>query len=356
MNAAEEHALWRRLCSASLTSGEPPALATVAAPWFVRVMQGIGGWISAVFLLAFVATGLEFVVRSAAVAFVFGIAACATAGLMFHSKSENDYLTQFALAISLAGQGLVLFAVADGFHAQDSTIAIAMCLFQAILFFAIPSFVHRVWTAWTGAGAAVFALADWRLQAYAPGLLALACAWIWLNEFRFAARGALLRPGGYGLVLALMWATAMEASGYGGVLISRHQPAGEYNFWIGAGLSGAALLWTVRGLLLREAAQRAARTRLVAAAAILALATLKAPGLAPATLILLLGFGNGSRVLFGLGIASLLGYLSFYYYSLAITLLQKSELLAATGAALLAARHLLLQQWPASSPEQDSHA
>jgi len=58
--------------------------------------------------------------------------------------------------------------------------------------------------------------------------------------------------------------------------------------------------------------------------------------------IVLLGFANGNRVLVGLGIASLLFYVSGYYYLLDATLLVKSGVLAATGAVLIAARWLVL--------------
>jgi uncharacterized membrane protein len=59
-------------------------------------------------------------------------------------------------------------------------------------------------------------------------------------------------------------------------------------------------------------------------------------------MIVLLGFANANRVLAGLGIASLLVYVSSYYYLLDVTLLAKSAVLAATGAALLGARWIVL--------------
>lgn len=111
-------------------------------------------------------------------------------------------------------------------------------------------------------------------------------------------------------------------------------------------------------LLIREAVEPASGTggRILAAAGIPALAALKAPGLAPATLILLLGHANGNQVLSGLGVVALLGYLSFYYYSLEATLLHKSALMAATGLALLAARFLLQVWWHAPPQREDRHA
>jgi uncharacterized membrane protein len=66
------------------------------------------------------------------------------------------------------------------------------------------------------------------------------------------------------------------------------------------------------------------------------------------------GFANGNRVLIGLGIAALVGYLSHYYYSLQATLLEKSVLLMCTGLVLLAARFALHRWWPLS--KEQAHA
>jgi hypothetical protein len=360
MNAATEQALWQRLLTGGLVAGELPA-AHGAAPWFVRVMLGVAGWIGALFVLSFVGVGFRFVMESASVSFVVGVSACAAAAWLFRAKPESDFASQFALALSLAGQALVLLALAKALKTHTSATVLSMGLFEALLFLAVPNFVHRVWAAWAGASAVVYALMDWHLQAYAPALLALACAWVWLNEFKYARHGALLRAGGYGLVWALLGALGLLASAAGvWIWHSAGQPSAWslYHPWIGAGLAGGVLLWTVRCLLLREAvaSMSAPGLGLLAIAAVLALATLKAPGLAPTVLILLLGFANGNRLLAGLGVLSLLGYLSFYYYTLQATLLDKSALMVATGVALLAARLLLHRWWPAQQQDGSRHA
>lgn len=354
MSTAELETLWSRLRTAGLVTGEAPPAEATAAPWYVRLMLGVAGWIGAVFLLIFVGLGLSFVIKSAALSFIFGLGACVGAGLLFRAKPDSDFATQFGLAVSLAGQGLVLFALMDSLHARSSVVALGMSLFLAALFFAIPNFVHRVWSAWTGSSAIVFALVDWRLQAYAPGLLALACAWVWLHEFRYARHGELLRPGAYGLTLSLMGAAGLVAGSAAIGFWHNPPPGNSAPLWPGAALSGLVLLWSVWQLLSREAVRPNAGSGLgiLMATLILALATLKAPGLAPATLILLLGHANGNRVLAGLGVAALLGYLSFYYYSLETTLLHKSALMVATGLALLAARLVLHKYWPALPEHQ----
>jgi uncharacterized membrane protein len=117
--------------------------------------------------------------------------------------------------------------------------------------------------------------------------------------------------------------------------------------WSGAAASAAVLLGAAVGLLRREGVGLASGRGCLAlgAALVVAAASLKAPGLGPAAAMLVIGYANGNRVLAGLGIVALLGYLSHYYYSLQLTLLEKSALLAATGLTLLAARFLLRRIW-----------
>ena len=358
MNTADASELWCRLKALDLITGDAPPVGAITAPWFVRVMLGVAGWIGAVFLLLFVGLALRAVIDSPGASFVVGLIACTTAGVLFRAKPDSDFAAQFALAVSLSGQALVLFALAREMNTNLGVIALSMSVFQAVLFFTIQNSVHRVWSAWTGGTAVVFALTDWHLHAYAPGPLAAACAWVWLNEFRYAKSGTMLRAGGYGLVLTLMGAAGMAAVTSGAALwdsgVQRVVTDSAYHVWFGAGLSGIVLLWTVHRLLVREAVLpgTGARWRTLAAAGILAVASLKAPGLAPATLILLLGYANGNRVLVGLGVVALLSYLSFYYYSLEVTLLHKSALMAATGVALLAVRLLLQKWWPPMPPQE----
>jgi uncharacterized membrane protein len=126
--------------------------------------------------------------------------------------------------------------------------------------------------------------------------------------------------------------------------------------WLGHAASLAVLIVAVVVLLRREGlALDSGQGRVgLAAALILGAASFKAPAVGPAVAILVVGYANGNRVLAGLGILALLGYLSHYYYSLQTTLLFKSGLLAATGIALLAARFMLHRWWPEET--EASHA
>ncbi len=181
-----------------------------------------------------------------------------------------------------------------------------------------------------------------------------------MKEFDFAKQGTLARAGGYGLAIAAVVIAVLHGDLSLSAILDRPKPAlgGLIGLWIGAALTGAALLWAVVQLLAREDVPLESPQGKIAlvGAIILAIATLKAPGIGPAAAVLVIGFANGNRVLAGLGILALLAYLSHYYYLMQITLLEKSAVLAATGVALLAARLALLRYWPASKSEEVPHA
>jgi hypothetical protein len=323
-------------------------------------MLGVAGWIGALFLFGFVGAFFEFVMRNAFAAIAAGGLVCAGAAFLFRADPKGDFTAQFGLAASLAGQSLIVYGLAKWFGPKIWPIASTMAAVQGTLFVLVPNFIHRVWVAWTGVAAAAYALGDLRLHMIAPGLATAAFAWLWIREFDFAAKGAALRAGGYGLALATMQVTVMHGELWVQWLYGRGSGplGGELGLWIGTALSAAVLLWAVVLLLRREGVALASGPGRIAlaGAAILALASLKAPGVGPAAAILVVGFGNANRVLAGLGILALLGYLSHYYYALDVTLLEKSALLASTGVALLLARAALQRWWPAAPAEEGGRA
>ena len=351
MSTVEARELWSRLAGAGIVAGELREAPATATPWFVRVMLGIAGWIGALFLLGFVGAGFAFVMESALASVIVGALACAAAAFIFRSAQAGDFAAQFGLALSLAGQALLLFGLSKGFERSIASIALVAALQQALLFALVPNFVHRVWCAWTASYALAIACTEWGLQSFVPAALTLAFLWLWLSELEHARRGSLLRALGYGLALATIQIVAISQTPWFGLMRPHGIGAGldrEIGAWLGALALGAVLLAGLRKLLAREAVSLGSTMgRLaIAAALILALASLKAPGVGPAAAILVVGYANGNRVLAGLGIATFIVYLSEYYYQLHATLLEKSALLAATGVALLALRFAVTRAWP----------
>lgn len=350
MTAPDRQGLWERLREAGLVEGDAPAPSAARAPWFVRVMLGIAGWIGALFLLGFVGVGFAFVMQNAGVSIAAGALVCAGAALLLRAGAQSDFMNQFGLAVSLAGQALMGMGLLRLFGYSSNAAALAIALQQALLFALVPNFVHRVWTSWTAAYAVVYLLGKLGLQAFAPAAVSLAFLWPWLAEFDHPRRGELLRAAGYGLALAAVQTLAMHGSLLLEWMHGLGAPgrfSGELR-WLGNLASGLVLVWAVLRLLKREGVglgEPHARIAL-AGAVVLTLISLRAPGVGPAAAILIIGYANGNRVLAGLGVIALLGYLSHYYYALHATLLEKSAFLAGAGLALLAARAALRLWWP----------
>ena len=338
--------LWARLAAAGLVTGEMPAEESSPTPWYVRVMLCAAGLIAAAFLMAFVGAGLLFIVENAAASAITGAALIAGALVIFRNAPRSDFATTFALAVSVLGQVFLVWVLVSKVALGPGSVAAAVLVLEAALALAMPSFIHRVLSAFAAGIALGFALMPQGLAFVAPGLLACAFVWLWLNECRLAVHQSVLVPVGYGVTLAYVQVEALPALGHAKRLPGMPEAGMLVAPWLAEALAVAALVASVVVLLDRAGWQLRERRTLLAAASVLALgaASFKAPGLAGSLAIAVLGFANGNRVLLGLGVAAMLFYASTYYYLLELTLLEKSGVLIATGAALLAARWTLLRR------------
>jgi Domain of unknown function (DUF4401) len=351
--------LWDRLAAERLVEGERPRPGPPQSPWYVRIMLGIAGWIGALFLLGFVGTAFFFVMSNSTAALIAGASCCAGAMTLYRLLRGKDFADQFALALSLAGQVLLIVGLADFLAPADPPFYLAIAAVQAGLALAVPNFLHRVLTSAGSAVALSFAVALLSLHGLAAPLLCAGIAWVWLEPARWARSGRLWRPIGYGLVLALLLVETFRLFGATQWFGLGREPPGWMQIHgplVGRGLTAALLVAAAVALSLREGHSPTSRLTLAAAggALLLGLFSLGAPGLASALLILLLGFAAGNRLLMAVGILALFGFAGHFYYSLHSTLLAKSGLLAATGLCLLAA-HLAILRLPAEAGEP-SHA
>lgn len=345
MSAVSAQDLWSRIASAGLTVGEMPA-EEAHTPWYVRVMLGIAGWLAAGFLLGFVGAAFAAVVQSKTLAILVGSIVITAAYAVFRVAPRNDFSGMFALAVSFAGQTLVAFGVFGVFERSitGSGPYWTFALIEASLAVVMPNYIHRVVSAFGAAFAFVYACEVSGAHALAAGVVAASVAFVWLQEGRFGRLTSAASPIGYGLTLALIQVEGMASWRHSLAMLLQEKPVLGASPWIGEALVAAALLASVWLLLKRGGWEPGEGRTLMslAATAVVGAASFKAPGIAGGLMIVLLGFGNGNRVLAGLGIASLLFYVSSYYYLLDGTLLAKSAVLAATGAALLGVRWVVL--------------
>ena len=120
-------ALWQKLAEAGIVEGDAPPPADGASPWYVRTMLGIAGWIGALFLLGFVGAAMAVVFDSAGAALVVGALCCTGASFIF--RSRNDVALQFGLAISLAGQVMMIFGLGDILDAGGAVVPLLIAAF-----------------------------------------------------------------------------------------------------------------------------------------------------------------------------------------------------------------------------------
>ncbi len=360
MRTTSNKQLWNLLAAKSIVSGESTPMTDQHSPWFVRVMLGFAGWIGAFFLLGFVGVSLQFIMRNNTASLITGAVVCAAAVFIFRVSRGKDFTVQFGIAVSFAGQALFISGLMGIFTWGSGISYFVIAAFEAALAVVITNTIHRVATAFAAAISFSFALSSCSVSHIAPALITAGFVVLWLNELAWADRGSLVRPVGYGLVLAVMYIN-------GALLMHEHMWLGvtenipeivRLSYWAGVILNSGVFIFAVTRLLGREGLgldDRLARVVLVAALAI-AISSFKAPGIITGLVIVLLGFANGNRVLTGLGIFALIAYLSHYYYQMETTLLIKSAALVATGVVLLIARFVLGKVWPDKAHRGGSYA
>lgn len=367
-------------------------------PWYVRAMVGFGAWLASLWLIGFV-VGLGMLVGGF---IAVGLALIAGA-VALRRQLDNDFVVQATLATSIAGQALLAWGIADSGPGENvGVLCSVIIVVSALLFFIFPDRIHRVLSVLFAASALVVLLYAEELNAAVPVLgPAFAAALVVLHRNRAAltaaGHGYLLRPLESGLMLSafgcLLLSTVYLLPALGSEFVFYPRP------WISTVLLGALLLhvgsFTLQPLLsgagpgaggtagggtstygaavpgtheatmpgtngadepgtngaavpgVHPVAVPGVHRAAVPVTYALLLAVIAcawaAPGILLALVVTLLGAAAGQRTFAAAGIAFLAVFVTAYFYGMETTMLTKSITLAATGAAVLAARWILLR-------------
>ncbi|MCG2746280.1 MAG: DUF4401 domain-containing protein [Desulfobulbaceae bacterium] len=341
--------MWAALLQAGLVQGAAPATGKSESPWYVKVLLALSGWFAAFFLLGFIGMAFEYVFRNSTASFILGGAMIGGAFAILRIP-KNEFVEHLALAVSLAGQFLVVVAFFKITRQHENIGWLLVVLLQVPLALVMPNFVHRAFSSFFAAFALNMALTYWGWPFVASGVVMFLAAWCWLNEFSYPQQMRSIRAIGYGLVLALVLLKGMALFGYQtmGWFFHRAKPEIWIRPWMGEVLTCVVAFYVVWQLLQRHGQHISQRIAIPAILGTLLLCavSMKVQGLTVGMVIMLLGFSGANRVLLGLGIVSLLSYISYYYYLLDVTLLVKSGTLLAAGVALLGMRWLLITMMP----------
>jgi len=336
--------LWVTLRDAGLVEGAAPEQITLESPWYVKTLLAFSGWLASLFLLGFMGVGFVFVFENNVVSVVIGSLMIAGAYAILRMP-KNEFFEHVALAISLAGQVLIIYSIFQIVDRESVVVWILVALLQSFLAVVIPSFVHRVFSSAVAAYALSMVLSSMGAAYIVSGIIMFLAAWLWLNEFRYVAHMQKMRAIGYGLILALipLKATMLFSSNIIGWRPDQSLPELWIQPWMGEVLAAIVTLYVTWQLLQRYQQTLNSRVAITALSStlIICVVSLEVWGITVGIVIMLLGYAGSNRVLQGLGITSLLFYISSYYYLMETTLLAKSQTLLVVGLLLLMIHWLL---------------
>lgn len=359
-----ERWLWQRLAARGAVQGDYKA--TTHTPWPIRLLMGGAGWLGALFFQLFLVGTVFATTRGNGPAMAVTGAMMIGIAIMLYrvttQESGRIALGQFALALSLSGQGMLVGGVGEalgfGRLIETGLFWLGVAVLEAVLFVIVPDRLHRFLAAlntWTSlAIAACIAMGDatvmrWTAVPIAVGVLAAVAVaavliFVW-NEDKIAAlsKHALWEPGADATLLFAV-AGALLVTGVthpADVLFGTEKPWHAPGGWLAGALIGAELA----ALTLIECRRLAcdARTTATMLAVSIAFSALMvyAPAVTAGVLALAVALRRASLPWMGLAIATVLIGFVWYYSTLQWTLLAKSATLVAAGVLLLAARLLL---------------
>ncbi len=309
-----------------------------SAPWFVRLLVGLGAWVASFFLVGFLFM-IDWVPEDLGAA-VVGAFLLAGAGALRRSPAAegSDFLQQSALAGWLAGQLMVVLGVAGGTDSPAAAAGVALLVQAASVAF-FPDVVARFLASGFAVAAVLALLLHWKVPHGHEATVVLAgvgAGLVWWHRPALLA-GRLpqaVNPVGYGLVCSALALLALALA----------DPFDQHPSGILASAAlGAGVLGMAAGVLGERWCTGPGLT-VLGGGLLLGLATASAPGVLAAMGTLVLGFRASERVLQGLAWTFLLFFLAAFYYSLEMTLWEKSGLLLGSGALLLGLR-ALLRRW-----------
>lgn len=317
-------------------------------PWYISVFMGFCGWLASLFLLGFMGLALGAMLESGIASTMVGVALLGGAFVL--QKQENsEFLSQFSLAISVAGQGLLAVSVfmhlEIGMQAQWS----AFAFIQICVALIMPNRINRFMSALFAVICTSIALHESGIASLFTPLMMLLVAYLWLHEFTLSTKLSATRAIIYGLTIGLV-ITKVSIGYFNFDENNEFAIASGVSIWLEESLSIAVLLFVLHQLYTKQhlkIARKVAVTHIILLITVCVL-TFYANGLALSLMLLLLAFASRNRFLLALGVAAGLFNLSAYYYWLDISLFNKSLVLMSVGAACLILLYVSKKQ--ASSP------
>ena len=343
-----EHAqLWQALQQANCVDVDTPLPhQPLMPPWYLGILQGFAGWVAALFLLGFMGSFLALSlgeVLDEGILFIAAIFVVIGAVLDRKSLQQQVFVTQLALVFGLSGLLGVGWGLSEilGYRSEQAW----FFSFGALLLVHSIFINNRLSVFLNGIGIACCItglLYQWQMMSVMPLVMLVLAIVLCLNLERFGAHYGRLCTLSYAFVSWTLMAQGLLSLG-ASELDFFSATIGELSIWswlLPWSLSLLASLLLVRHIFAQRQISLSTPVGYGAMATVVVIGALAVPltGLSTAVLFLLLGLQLRDKVFTALAIFSIPLFISAYYYSLSVSLLEKSLLLTALGAVLLLAR------------------
>lgn len=337
--------------------------AAAPSPWFISLLFGFSGVFASLFFIGFLTlildnTGL---LDSTLALFIIGAILSVSGGFLFYNARlrHSAFWNSLAFAVTLAGQGYIAYALLASEITEPLSIVL-LFLVQLLMTVVIPNFVYRLLSATLALVCLLYLLNYYHLSEVSLGLLALITSVTHLQRYTLAVfiptkwrmnaleiTNAIGYASAYVLLSISVYFIAAE---YGNSFanfnsLDSYGEAFSYNYYLAQGLLTLASLYAAYLILKRYQVKLRSTAGLLISAAIvlLGIMSIYVSGLLATSLIIIIATANSQRVLLGLGIIALVGYIFWYYYQLDTSLLVKSASMLVIGIALLLLRWVLIK-------------
>ena len=332
-------------------------------PWFISLLFGMSGILASLFFIGFLTLMLDNtgLLDSTLAVIIIGALLSVIGGFLFYNarSRHSPFWNGLAFAITLAGQGYIAFALLASEIAEPLNIMLLL-LVQLLMTIVIPNFIYRLLSATLALSCLFYLLNYYHLSEVSLGLLALITSVTHLQRYTLAAFiPTKWRASFFDISSAIGYASAYVllnvsvyfiAAEYGNSFdnldsLDNYGEAFSYNYYLAQGLLTLVSLYAAYLILKRYHIKLLSAAGLLISAAIIILGVISiyVSGLLATSLIIIIATANSQRVLLGLGVIALVGYIFWYYYQLDTTLLVKSASMLVIGIALLLLRWLLIK-------------
>jgi hypothetical protein len=292
-------------------------------PILLKILTGLSAWVASLFLIGFVVVGLN--AKEVATLFLGGILSALAVALHRNVAEPGTFLRQSTLACMLSGHVLLLFGILVNLDRSGDESLLLLSLTQSLLCL-LPAFAFRdtayqtltllltsaLWT-----GYAVDVNIPWLFRLIlATQVSAFGTLVLWHARRNSISYALALSIGA--MIFFLDW---LHSKSYVG---SFDEPLWPTNLIITALLAAIAACFIPRE-------SRRSSLILAVCALLFAVAFFSSPGLLFAIALLTLGYGLRDRIYSLLGYIGLPLFLVYFYYSLEVSLLEKSGILLTSG-------------------------